>query len=85
MNQIVLTDTDLERIQLLTGDDLAKLYQTIQRKLARPAVLGNCNAVTTRLPLEVVRAISTLALKHRITRSHIVREAVLRFLASQQH
>ncbi len=83
MSQIVLTDNDLARIQSLTGDDLAKLHQALQRKLARPAVLGNTNAVTTRLPLDVCHAISSLALKCRVTRSQIIREAVLRFLASQ--
>ena len=85
MTQISLTDTDLQRITQLSGPDLARLYQCVTERLRplRALVEPNQNVVTCRLPLHVCDQIKALALTRQVTRSQVIREAVLQFVAGR--
>jgi hypothetical protein len=80
MGQIVLTDNDLKRIEALNPDDLARLYEVIRARLFQADSLGETAAVSTRLPVSLCHAVSNLALRRRLTRSEVIREAVTVFV-----
>lgn len=82
MSHIALQHADLARISALSGHDLALLYQTVTDLLRQQETLdaANQNVFTLRLPLDACDHVRRLALTRRVTRSAILREAVLDYV-----
>lgn len=82
MNQVVLTDADMARIDRLRDDDLARLYHHLTKRLraAKQLEQPNGNVVTCRLSPEVVDRIKQLALRHGTTRSQVVRDMLIDYV-----
>jgi len=82
MNQIVLKDSDFERLGRLGGGDLARIYNYLTERLRPHKTLEgpNDNVLSVRLPVDTVERVKQLALRFNTHRSRIVREAVIDFL-----
>ena len=76
------TETDFQRLaQQFDPHELLRLYDFLTRRLHRTQALYA--VVTTRLPGDDVQSLTRLAIKRRLTRSELVREAVMEFV--QRH